>query len=458
MAEISLDEAPRKARDLYEKAMAAMERDNLDYAMDMFLSALEIEPRLLKARKFLRAAAVKKFKAKGGGAVTHMISSLTSLPATMGLPSQIKKDPAQGLKAAEKLMRKDPLNLSFIHLLAQTAVAADMPEVAIQAMEIAKDHYPKNTDLLKKLAKLYSDINLTQEARTTYETLAQLLPNDPFVIKALKDSAALDTMRKGGWSSAGSYRDVIKDSKEATLLEQESKAVKSDKDLDALIIETKAKALREPQNVNYKRHLADLLSRSNRFDEALAVLDEAQKATGGTDPQIDRALSALHVKKFDFVIKALQDAGQTAEAEAKQKERDEFLLADATDRVKRYPNDLGFRYDLGLLLYERGRLNEAVQEFQQAQRYPQRRTRALYYMAMCFKQKKQYDIAMEQLQKAASELHLMDETKKDICYEMGVISELMGRRDEAAKYFKEIYSVDISYRDIAQKIENAYSG
>ena len=76
---------------------------------------------------------------------------------------------------------------------------------------------------------------------------------------------------------------------------------------------------------------------------------------------------------------------------------------------------------------------------------------------MCFKQKKQYDIAMEQLQKAASELNIMDDTKKDILYEMGAVDEMMGHREKAAQYFKEIYSVDIGYRDVAEKIEKAYA-
>jgi hypothetical protein len=66
MAEVSLDDAPRKAHDLFDKGFSALERGNLDYSMDMLMSALDIEPRLLQARKFLRAAAVRKFKEARG--------------------------------------------------------------------------------------------------------------------------------------------------------------------------------------------------------------------------------------------------------------------------------------------------------------------------------------------------------------------------------------------------------
>ncbi len=41
MAEVTLELAPRKAREHYEKAIASLERGNVDYAMDMFLLALD---------------------------------------------------------------------------------------------------------------------------------------------------------------------------------------------------------------------------------------------------------------------------------------------------------------------------------------------------------------------------------------------------------------------------------
>jgi len=109
------------------------------------------------------------------------------------------------------------------------------------------------------------------------------------------------------------------------------------------------------------------------------------------------------------------------------------------------------------MLFENDYVNEAIQQFQASQRSPKHRTMSLYYLAMCFKAKKQLDLAVEQLQKAGEELYTMDETKKDIIYQLGVISEEMGRRDKAAEYFKQIYAVDIKYRDVAAKVEQGYA-
>jgi tetratricopeptide (TPR) repeat protein len=456
MAEVSLDNAPRKARELFEKGFASMERGNLDYAMDMLTASLEIEPRLLQARRFLRAAAVRKFKESKGGAFSHFMANLTHSGTVMKVQALIKNKPDQALKTAEKLIRADPLNKNFINVLAKAAVAAEMPEVAIQMLEIAKDHYPQDAHFLDWLGNLYLETKQTQKGRLCFEDLIRLRPNDPKVIKSLKDAAALDTMHQGGWNEATSYRDVMKDSKEAVLLEQESKAVKSTKDLDDLIAETQQRIEREPDNVNYRRTLAELFSRAARFDEALGVLQDAQKTSGRADPQVDRAISTVRTKQFDHDIEQLQSAGDEAGAKARSAEKAAFILQDAGERVQRYPNDLQFRYELAVLYFEHNRLNEAIQELQLSQRNPQRRTRSLYYMALCFKLKQQYDIAMEQLEKAASELHVLDDTKKDILYEMGIISELMGNAEKAVQFFKEIYSVDILYKDVAQKIEKAY--
>ena len=99
---------------------------------------------------------------------------------------------------------------------------------------------------------------------------------------------------------------------------------------------------------------------------------------------------------------------------------------------------------------------EAIQQFQQSHKNPQRRIRSLYYLALCFKAKSQFDIASQQLEKARSELQLMDDTKKDILYELGTVYEAMGDAAKAVDLFKEIYSVDIGYRDVDDKIEKHY--
>jgi tetratricopeptide (TPR) repeat protein len=387
---------------------------------------------------------------------SRTFSSLQGMPGLMQIGAQAKKKPLEALKAAERLLRADPLNLTFVNKASEIAIAAGLPEVAMMNLELAREHYPADVKVLEWLGQLYQDANRMHDARIMFEEILALRPTDPKALKRLKDATALDSMQKGGWSENSSYRDMIKDTKESTLLEQESKAVKTSRDIEALIEENLQKIQREPQNINYRRALAELYAKAGQFDEALAALTEAQKMSGGADPQLDRAFSMVRVRQFTAGIAALREAGKTAEADAMEKEMDAFQLADSEEKVKRYPNDLQFRYDYGVLLFEHGQLNESIGQFQIAQKNPNRRIRSLYYLAMCFKNKNQFDIALEQLEKANAELSVMDDTKKDVIYELGGVLEAMGRGDKAAEYYKEIYSVDIGYRDIAQKIEKSY--
>ena len=456
MAEVALEQAPRKAREHYEKGIASLERGNLDYAMDMFLLALDLCPGLLRARKYMRAAALRKNKDQKTSSFGRALSTLGGSGTLMKVQSLIKKKPEQAVREAEELMRKDPLNPTFVNTACQAALAAQMPEVAILNLEVVRDNGARDLKSLEFLAELYQQSGRMHDARDTYETLVRLNPAEPELMKKLKDATALDTVQRGNWEGATSYRDVMKDSKEAILLEQQAKAVKTSRDVDALMEETLAKIEREPQNVNYKRALADLYMKNDRFEDALEVLDQAQKTTGGADPQVDRMISQVKLTRLEKQAAALQAAGDQAGYEAKIEEKNAFVFNDAEDRVRRYPNDLQIKYEYGVLLFERGQINEAIQQFQRSQQNPQRRLRSFYYLALCFKQKQQLDIAAEQLEKAAAELNLMDETKKDVVYELASIYEAMGQIPKAAALYKDIYAVDFGFRDVATKIERIY--
>jgi tetratricopeptide (TPR) repeat protein len=159
---------------------------------------------------------------------------------------------------------------------------------------------------------------------------------------------------------------------------------------------------------------------------------------------------------MDEDITNLTQKGMSAAAEAKKRDRDLFLATDLQDRVTRYPNDLQLKFEFGVMLFDQNRINEAIQQFQAAQRNAQRRTQSLFYIGRCFRAKQQYDMAIDQLQQAVADLPIMDDTKKAIVYELGSIYELTSRSAEAMDCFKQIYQIEIGYRDVATKVEQGY--
>jgi tetratricopeptide (TPR) repeat protein len=409
-----------------------MERANLDYAMDMFEAALHIEPRLLHIRRLLRAAAVQKYKANPPG----KLAALKGFGGRMKFAAGKKSDPFQCLEKAEKLMRTDPFNLRHAKALCDAAVAAELPEAAIQTLEILKDHRPDDLAILEPLAHLYRDTRQFTKEYECRNRVVRLKPNDSAALKDLKDAAARNTMDKAGWDKAESYRDVIK--------EQAPEAISEIKGC-------LEKIAREPDNLHYRRTLADLYLRAKQYDDAIQTLE-----TCGADPQVERTLAEARAQQAAHKIAQAEEAGDKVYASRLREKLAAARIDDAASRVKRYPNDLQLKFDYGQHLFENERYTEAIQQFQLAQRNPQRRVRSLFYLGLSFKQKGQFDIALQQLETANTELTVMDETKKEILYELGALCEAMGDAERAVQFFKKIYAVDIGYRDVAVKIEETY--
>lgn len=460
MAEITIESAPQKVRDLFNRGFAALERGNLDYAIDLLSSCVEIEPAALRARKMLRAAQIKKFRNAKASPVAAAVTMVKTLPLVVSTILQIRSGKAaQALSNAEKLLKLDPLNGRFAVLAANAALLLDLPEAAVMTLELTREHRPDDVRVLKRLAEIHAETGDTKAARDCFEHLTELHPNVPEYVKGFKDAMARHSMARDGWEQAaakgGTFREAMRNTGEAVQLEREAKAVKTDRDADSLIADTLTKLQAEPENMNYYRSLARLYTQKSQFEEAIATVEEALQRNPG-DPELEQQLSVIRQQQMDQEIAQLRAAGNEDAATGKEAEKAQFVLADLEDRVHRYPNDLRLRYDWGAALFQAGRINDSIQQFQAAQRSPKHRTRALYHLALCFKDKNQYDLAAQQLTAAAADLVTMDATKKDILYELGALHELMGNQEEALRFFKEIYQADIGFRDVSAKVEQMY--
>src|ERR1700679_327183 len=80
MAEKTVNEISRDARTLFTKGVEAAQRENGDYAIDLFNQVLAKEPAFFDCRKALRAAQFKKAGEGGGGFFKKMMSGAGSSP------------------------------------------------------------------------------------------------------------------------------------------------------------------------------------------------------------------------------------------------------------------------------------------------------------------------------------------------------------------------------------------
>ena len=183
---------------------------------------------------------------------------------------------------------------------------------------------------------------------------------------------------------------------------------------------------------------------------------EAARKVNPTDPELDRNLTATKINFFNQEIERLQATGDENAVMEKMQERDQFIFDDLLDRVQRYPNDLRLHFELGQQYYKYEYYDDAISQFQISQRSPKDRLDSLYYIGMCFAKKGQPDMAVMQLETAYDSIDIMNDLKKQICYELGELAEQAGDLTKAANYYKEVYVADIGFEDIQNRYMRVY--
>jgi len=453
----------REVRGLFTRGHDALQRDNCDYAIDLFSQVLVRDPGLHECRKLLRAAQAKK-AGGGGGFFKKVLSSASSSPMVAKGEMALRKSPAEALSIAEQILNGDPNNSAAHRLIVKAAVAMEMPHTAVMSLEILFRNSPKDKEIAIQFANALAQTGDPKRGESILAGLHDAYPNDNDLHQALKDLSARKTLDEGGYDAladgSGSYRDILKDKDEAQSLEQENRVEKSEDVTDKLIKEYEARLINEPSNLKLLRSLAELYAQKKQFESALAYYERLKKSDLGNDASLDKAIAETVAKKLDHQVAQLDTTAPdyAEKAALLQAEKQAYQIAECLKRAERFPTDLQIRFEMGQLFFQAGKISEAIGEFQKSQNNPHRRIASMNFLAQCFAKRKMFDMAARRLQDAIKEKPSLDEEKKDLIYNLGSVLESMGKKEEAIEQFKIIYEVDISYRDVAAKVDAFYSG
>lgn len=463
MAEKLINEISREARLLFVKGSEAAQRENLDYALSLFNQVLEKEPAFYECRKALRAAQLRKAGGGGGGFFKKMMSGAGSSPQVAKAKMAMNKNPAEAMAIAEQILNGDPASSAAHRLIVEAATALELPRTAVLSYETLIKNSPRDKNLAIEYSRAVSEIGEGSRSEKVLLDLLRDNPHDAELNQALKNSSARKTMDEGGYGAledgAGSYRDILKDKKEAASLEQETRVVKTEDTTERLIGEYETRLQTEPANLKLVRSLAELYTQKKQFERALEFYARIKDSDMGNDPSLDRAIAETITRRFDHQIAELnpfapEHAGQVA---AIQAEKLQFQTAECQKRLEKYPTDTAIRFDMGVLYFQGGKIGEAIQEFQKAQNNPHKRLIAMGYLAQCYAKRKMFDLAARTLQNAIKEKPAFDDEKKELVYNLGCVLESMGKKEEAIEQFKLIYEMDIGYKDVAAKVDAYYA-
>lgn len=459
MPEKSLNLIPAAQRELFDKGMAALQKNNLDYAVALFTQVLKAEPGFFDCRQALRVAQHKR-----AGAKTSFFKKFVGAASTLTKGQiALRSNPYEALNVAEEILNDDPTNSDAHELLASAALEANLPKTAVLSLEVAFKAHPKNRKLAEKLADTLTSLGQNQRAEKIFRDLLTAFPNDPDIGEKLKNTLASRTLAEGGYEAladgTGSYRDILRNKEEAKSLEQQNRSVKDADVAGRLIAEMEASLANEPGNVRTLLQIADLHLKRAEFDRTLEYQQRALEAGGVNDPTIIKAMLDTRIAKFDHALQQLDRTSPDYEPQAAElrKLKSTFLLEDTKRRVDLYPSDLQLRFELGELYVQHGRVGEAIAELQKAQNNPNRRIAAMNLLAQCFAKRGMNDLAAKKLAEAIKEKPVFDEEKKDLHYQLGCVFEKLNRKEDAIEQFKVIYEQDIGYRDVMAKVDEYYA-
>src|SRR5262245_13790658 len=356
-------ELSESLRALWLKAVSAIELRNFSYAISLLQEILKQEPEFLTGRRLLRRTEVTKSKSSK----KRFFNISTAPIGVVKAQRETKKDPKRAVETLEEVLEREPFNRQANLLLKEAALAAGWPEIGVFALRTLLEENPRDVKVLHELGRLYHDLGDHENAAEVYNKLTAIDPLDARALRLGKDASARASMKRGGWTQAESYRDLIKNKEEAISLEQQSRIRLTGEALDQQIAETYARHQAEPENVDFARRLGALSEQKDDFESAIRWYQYAADLAKGADTGLLRKISDLKIRCLEREIAAHEEflSRHTARDElyvkrseqlrAAKLSRAEILIADAQGRVKRNPTDLQLRFELGDNLFKIGR-------------------------------------------------------------------------------------------------------
>ena len=462
MPEITEKELPANLKPLWLKALTAVQTSNLDYGISLLQGVLKESPGFLDGRKMLRECELKiagNTKKKAG-----LFGMSGGGMGVMKLQGQAKKDPAGTLPLIEKELEKDPLNDQANELLFDTCLKLELFETAAFALETVRKGNPENAKLLHKLAEFYISRDQPMIASEVYNDIIKHHPTDGPAIKGSKDASARASMQKQKWDENADMRSLMKNTAEFEELEKASRTGLTKEQLEERRDKIVEKYNLDPNHLATVKDLASIYEQLEDWHNAHTFFSWAHSLSNG-DVALATKAAAMNDRALEVDMKTLETAAAAdpanadlqAALDARKADRVAEQVQQAQKRVDQNPTDPQLRFELGTALYKAGEHSAAIPHLQQATRNPHIRTKVLLTLARAFRAKGMFDLAIKQLSDALADLIAMDNTKKEVLYEKGLIHAEVNDKPAALDCFKQIYEVDYGYRDVAERVESSYA-
>ncbi|MFV0445009.1 MAG: tetratricopeptide repeat protein [Planctomycetaceae bacterium] len=437
-----------------------MQKQNWDYAIQMFGTCVSIKPDHKIYRETLRGCIKKKYDDNKTGAGGLAKAKL------MGIRSRIKKARSaenwEDLdKAAEEGLLINPWDPQLNLDVGEAAWKREFMEVAESAYMAAFQSDLKHKENASKYADILEERGKYTDAIKVLEHVQKLDPKDLEVGRRITRLSAKQTTVKGGFEDAESTADVRKGAAaQASARPGESVAPGQSEESDLL-----HSVRRNPNSFEHVHKLAVFYKKEKRLEDALEQLNKALQMSGndvGIREQVEDVELDILRRNRDTARELANGGDETAKKnfEELEKELVKRELQVYLAREQRYPQDMKLKMEIAHRFMRFGKWPEAIPRLQKAANDTRLKGQGLALLGQCFYRDGKLPLARGQLERAIPELDVERDPKlyKDTFYTLARICEELGDSAKAEEYYGEILVVDYEFRDARQRLEKLQEG
>jgi TolA-binding protein len=451
------EEDRRKAKAFFDRGKTVADTGNYEYAIEMYITGLVLDPEEIEAHKALREIALKR-KASGGKALDYFKRS--------GL-TKVSKDDKQNMLNYEKLVSYDPGNTDYLLQLLQNAHRAGFFDTVMWAGPILQKSNAdsKSPDLNKFiiLKDIYKSLGEWKLATDACHYAMKMRPNDMALQTELKNLGAQHTMSKGGYGDAKSFRESMKDANLQNKLLEADKDVQSVDHLKRAVDDAELEWRGDKEDPAKLNKYIDALRRTEQaeYEElAIEVLDEIFQST--KQFRYRQKIGEIRMAQLTRMERSLkgQLAADPSDVEV-QKTLREFQL-DKTKaeleeyrlQLEAYPTDSSARYQIGRRMFTLKQFQDAIPVFQQVRSDPKYRINASLLLGECFLEAGFVDEAVDTIKVIIDEYPTKgDERSREMYYWYARALEEKKEFPTAIKSYSQVAQWDFNYRDVQARIK-----
>lgn len=377
---------PNKAKVFFEHARVKQETGSFDYALNLWLNGLCMDPNNLPAMQSYFECVKQSGLTQPGKDLRAVVDKSTPIHKAMGRVMEWSFSQSSGEAAVRAAVAVAELSLTDVSKW-----------IAPRALAVVKQYEAKpRKDQYIRLMQVFIANEQFDYAQNAGAGALELDPGDVRLSNDLRDLAAMATMNKGGYENTGDpggFRKNLRDADTQKRLEEEGRLAKSENALDRIAREAKAEYDARPTDKPIiKRYMQALIDRKTAEDMLLAATIGEKAFAETQEYQFRHLAGQIRVKLGQAKLRQIKAAHDAAPADAALKKA--FLDAEAAQlnleiselqgAVAAYPTDLAKKFDLGQRLILAGRYEEAIAQLQQSKSDGRYKAQSLAGLARAF--------------------------------------------------------------------------